>query len=282
MVKRLITGRTISSKEYEPAYIFVPVFKKISSYVSDIAIVKREKRQDAMTVLNDNTDKFAHSIFVDLNEGAQGDYLYLVYNKTNDVEKAYKNLVALNSTDAVANPAYKVNQSYWGENAESVGFDEAKKNYYFDNIVDYDYSVSQIDNDFRTSEANEEEGIVDLNSRAGGNYIYMMGTKMYDDISKGSPIVDIKIHAVDEISQIKRSNNSDLMRDTTGKVVNLNYKAGGKKVYVELIYERATIIDTIVNMLEDAIQSMTTSIKYRGVEVVNFVRDKIVMLFSKE
>ncbi len=171
---------------------FLSFAAETPTYIASIGIA--QDGSTGSTGVNDcKSELSGHTIIDrDLNDGAGGDYVYMGYKTTTDPSKAITGIL------------FRV-----GENPPDRITDNGKA---------YFYLVGKGE----TNTASEG-GYIDLNAKAGGDYIYMYVTR---DPSYGAPLTAI---TVDENSS---KTGYETATNNSGSVIDLNQEAGGKYLYL--------------------------------------------------
>ena len=171
---------------------FLSFAAETPTYIASIGIA--QDGSSGSTGVNDcKSELSGHTIIDrDLNDGAGGDYVYMGYKTTTDPSKAITGIL------------FRV-----GENPPDRITDNGKA---------YFYLVGKGE----TNTASEG-GYIDLNAKAGGDYIYMYVTR---DTSYGAPLTAI---TVDENSS---KTGYETATNNSGSVIDLNQGAGGNYLYL--------------------------------------------------
>ncbi len=175
-----------------PLTAFLSFAAETPTYIASIGI--SQDGSTGSTGVNDcKSELSGHTIIDrDLNDGAGGDYVYMGYKTTTDPSKAITGIL------------FRV-----GENPPDRITDNGKA---------YFYLVGKGE----TNTASEG-GYIDLNAKAGGDYIYMYVTR---DPGYGAPLTAI---TVDENSS---KTGYETATNNSGSVIDLNQGAGGKYLYL--------------------------------------------------
>ena len=181
------------------------LFAATPTYIASIGI--DQDGSDGSTGVNDCKEALAGHTIIDrdLNDGAGGDYVYMGYKTTTDPSKAITGIVFRvggNPPDSITYGGYTFNLVGGGEESNTA----------------------------------KEGGYIDLNAKAGGDYIYMYVTR---DSGYGAPLISMTVSEENSKSGYTAGTN------TSGAVIDLNQKAGGKYLYLH--YKRATVLNPSVS-----------------------------------
>jgi hypothetical protein len=179
-----------------PVIEFTASSASTPTYIASIGITQKGSADAAKSALSGHT-----IIDRDLNEGAEGDYVYMGYKTTNDPYGAITGIVF----QVGKNPPESI--SYGGCTFNLVGGSEE-------------------------TNTSSQGGWIDLNGAAGGDYIYTYVTR---DHNYGAPLTTM---TVDEGSS---KSGYSTGTDTSGSVIDLNQKAGGKYLYLHYKRYSATV-----------------------------------------
>lgn len=204
------------TKKHEKEYYYAPGTKFIANLVLGYSSKNADKAKAVVTGVNYTV------INKDLNDGAGGNYIFLGYRSDTDPTNSIKDLRIRNSNnqDNYTAPENKATYTAVGKTPIS----EAGK---------------------------LGDGVVDLNMKAGGDYLYYFATK---NVLAGDPIVEIKIDTNKDISgyetvKFLESANFNVIADA-------NKGAKGDYIYTHL--KRLPQIDT--TKLRSAMETAATAI----------------------
>ena len=204
------------TKKHEKEYYYAPGTKFIANLVLGYSSKKADKAKAVITGVNYTV------INKDLNDGAGGNYIFLGYRSDTDPTNSIKDLRIRNANNQNNYTAPENKATYTAVGKTPI------------------------------SEAGKlGDGVVDLNMKAGGEYLYYFATK---NVLAGDPIVEIKIDTNTDISgyetvKFLESANFNVIADA-------NKGAKGDYIYTHL--KRLPQIDT--TKLRSAMETAATAI----------------------
>ena len=204
------------TKKHEKEYYYAPGTKFIANLVLGYSSKKADKAKAVITGVNYTV------INKDLNDGAGGNYIFLGYRSDTDPTNSIKDLRIRNANNQNNYTAPENKATYTAVGKTPI------------------------------SEAGKlGDGVVDLNMKAGGDYLYYFATK---NVLAGDPIIEIKIDTNTDISgyetvKILESANFNVIADA-------NKGAKGDYIYTHL--KRLPQIDT--TKLRSAMETAATAI----------------------
>lgn len=204
------------TKKHEKEYYYAPGTKFIANLVLGYSSKKADKAKAVITGVNYTV------INKDLNDGAGGNYIFLGYRSDTDPTNSIKDLRIRNANNQNNYTAPENKATYTAVGKTPI------------------------------SEAGKlGDGVVDLNMKAGGDYLYYFATK---NVLAGDPIVEITIDTNKDISgyetvKFLESANFNVIADA-------NKGAKGDYIYTHL--KRLPQIDT--TKLRSAMETAATAI----------------------
>ncbi len=207
---------TSYTKKHEKEYYYAPGTKFIANLVLGYSSKKADKAKAVITGVNYTV------INKDLNDGAGGNYIFLGYRSDTDPTNSIKDLRIRNANNQNNYTAPENKATYTAVGKTPI------------------------------SEAGKlGDGVVDLNMKAGGDYLYYFATK---NVLAGDPIIEIKIDTNTDISgyetvKFLESANFNVIADA-------NKGAKGDYIYTHL--KRLPQIDT--TKLRSAMETAATAI----------------------
>ena len=204
------------TKKHEKEYYYAPGTKFIANLVLGYSSKKADKAKAVITGVNYTV------INKDLNDGAGGNYIFLGYRSDTDPTNSIKDLRIRNANNQNNYTAPENKATYTAVGKTPI------------------------------SEAGKlGDGVVDLNMKAGGDYLYYFATK---NVLAGDPIIEIKIDTNTDISgyetvKFLESANFNVIADA-------NKGAKGDYIYTHL--KRLPQIDT--TKLRSAMETAATAI----------------------
>ena len=204
------------TKKHEKEYYYAPGTKFIANLVLGYSSKKADKAKAVVTGVNYTV------INKDLNDGAGGNYIFLGYRSDTDPTNSIKDLRIRNANNQNNYTAPENKATYTAVGKTPI------------------------------SEAGKlGDGVVDLNMKAGGDYLYYFATK---NVLAGDPIVEITIDTNKDISgyetvKFLESANFNVIADA-------NKGAKGDYIYTHL--KRLPQIDT--TKLRSAMETAATAI----------------------
>ena len=204
------------TKKHEKEYYYAPGTKFIANLVLGYSSKKADKAKAVITGVNYTV------INKDLNDGAGGNYIFLGYRSDTDPTNSIKDLRIRNANNQNNYTAPENKATYTAVGKTPI------------------------------SEAGKlGDGVVDLNMKAGGDYLYYFATK---NVLAGDPIVEITIDTNTDISgyetvKFLESANFNVIADA-------NKGAKGDYIYTHL--KRLPQIDT--TKLRSAMETAATAI----------------------
>ena len=204
------------TKKHEKEYYYAPGTKFIANLVLGYSSKNADKAKAVVTGVNYTV------INKDLNDGAGGNYIFLGYRSDTDPTNSIKDLRIRNANNQNNYTAPENKATYTAVGKTPI------------------------------SEAGKlGDGVVDLNLKAGGAYLYYFATK---NVLAGDPIVEIKIDTNTYISGYEtvkylESANFNVIADA-------NKDAGGDYIYTHL--KRLPQVDT--TKLRSAMETAATAI----------------------